>query len=81
MEDVDPITRNLFRAIAVQRLYYGHQLRLDSDEDARAVQAVVSPTLWLAIAPPSFNAFGIALPPPAIPAASIPALIDELERL
>lgn len=78
---LDPVTRNLFRSIALQRLYYGHRLRLDLDEHASAVQAVVSPNMWLAIAPPTFNAFGIALPPPTISAACIPALIDELERL
>ncbi len=78
---IDPVTRNLFRAIAVQRLYYGHQLRLDLDDHAVAVQSLVSPTMWLAIAPPTFNHVGFALPPPIISAASIPALIEELERL
>jgi hypothetical protein len=78
---IDPVTRNLFRAIAVQRLYYHHQLRLDLDQDAPAVQAVVSGPMWQAIGPPLRDATGTILPAHPIPASALAALIDEVERL
>jgi hypothetical protein len=78
---LDPVTRNLIRSIALQRVYYRHSLRLDLPDHEAAVRAVVSPDMWCAIGPQPRDALGRHLPFPEVSAGALPALIDELERL
>jgi hypothetical protein len=81
LENIDPITRNLIRSIALQRVYYRHGLRLDLPEHQAGVRSVVSVDLWRTIAPQPKDPFGGRLPFPEVPGRVLPALIDELERL
>jgi hypothetical protein len=81
LANIDSLTRNLIRSIAVQRVYYRHGLRLDLREHEAAVRALVSPVLWSTIGPQPRDPFGRALPYPDVPAGALPALIDELEHL
>jgi hypothetical protein len=78
---LDPVTRNLIRSIALQRVYYRRGLRLDLLDHEDAVRAVVSPDMWRTIGPQPRDPFGRHLPFPEVSAAALPALIDELERL
>jgi hypothetical protein len=78
---LDPVTRNLLRSIALQRLFYSRGLRLDLPEHSDGVRAVVSPDMWRAIGPQPRDPFGRQLPFPEVSAGALPALIDELERL
>jgi hypothetical protein len=58
-------------------------LRLDLDDptDHAAIQGHVSRTMWTVLAPGPGSARAQHLPSLEIPATSLPALLDELERL
>jgi hypothetical protein len=81
LKNIDPVTRNLLRSIALQRVYYRHGLRLDVPDHEAAIRAVVSPDMWRTVGPQVRDNTGRNLPHPDVPAGALPALIDELERL
>jgi hypothetical protein len=77
---LDPMVRQHVRAMAVKRLA---ALRLDAEDpaDHPAIERRVSSPLWAVVAEgPSAGGSG-HLPSTQIPATSLPALLDELERL
>lgn len=81
LRNIDPVTRNLIRSIALQRVYYRHGLRLDVPDHEAAIRSVVSPDLWRTVGPQQRDATGRNQPHEDVPAGALPALIDELERL
>lgn len=68
------------RRVAAARLA-GLRLDVDDPADHRAIQQQVSLSLWAVLAPGPGTGRAKHLPSLEVPATSLPALLDELERL
>jgi hypothetical protein len=73
--------REQLRAHASRRLLDHHRLDADDPKDQAAIQAMVSPTLWLIVEPPRRDGFGRSVPTAKVPAVWLDRLVSEVESL